>query len=172
VHLIAAEVLANASSVADAVDIVCSAEATTSTALTLMDESSAVTVEIGPGAAVIIQPENGVLAHTNHFLDAALGAGEKPGLYDPDSQQRLALVQSRLDAGPLPANVDEIVPFLYSGPGEPGLCCIPAPDAPFGKRWATLATITMENRTREMRVANGTPLDARGQEWLTLTPVG
>ncbi|NYD78330.1 C45 family autoproteolytic acyltransferase/hydolase [Arthrobacter cupressi] len=173
VHLIAAEVLANASSVADAVDIVCSAGATTSTALTLMDESSAVTAEIGPGAAVLIQPENGTLAHTNHFLDPGLAAGEKPGLYDPDSQQRLALVQSRLallDGRPLPDSVEEIVPFLYSGPGEPGLCCIPAPDAEFGRRWATLATITMENRKREMRVANGTPLDAQGQEWLALTP--
>jgi len=170
VHLVAAEVLANAGSVAEAVDIVCSAGATTSTALTLMDEASAVTAEIGPGAAVLIQPENGTLAHTNHFLDAGLAAGEKPGLYDPDSQQRLALVQSRLDEGPLPGSVDEIVPFLYSGPGEPGLCCVPAPEAAFGSRWATLATITMENRKREMRVANGTPLDARGQEWLALTP--
>lgn len=174
VHLIAAEVLANAGSVAEAVDIVCSAGATTSTALTLMDESSAVTAEIGPGAAVLIQPEDGTLAHTNHFLDEGLGAGEKPGLYDPDSQQRLALVQSRLERARLdsgvPGSVEEIVPFLYSGPGEPGLCCVPAPDAVFGQRWATLATITMENRKREMRVANGTPVDAKDQEWLALVP--
>jgi isopenicillin-N N-acyltransferase like protein len=170
VHLIAAEVLANASSVAEAVDIVCSAGATTSTALTLMDGSSAVTAEIGPGAAVLIQPENGTLAHTNHFLDERLGAGEKPGLYDPDSQQRLALVESRLASG-APGSVEEIVPFLYSGPGEPGLCCVPAPEAVFGSRWATLATITMENRKREMRVANGTPLDSREQEWVALVPV-
>ncbi|MBT8162280.1 MULTISPECIES: C45 family peptidase [Arthrobacter] len=170
IHLLTAEILANASSVEEGVDIVRSARVTTSSALTIMDEFRAVTVEISPDSVVVIQPEDGTLAHTNHFLDELLGAGEKPGLYDPDSQDRLALVHSRLRRYPVSTGVDDILPFLYSDPGQPGICCVPKPDATFGNRWATLATVTMENRKREMRVANGTPIDARTEEWMVMTP--
>ncbi|WP_332603189.1 C45 family peptidase [Arthrobacter sp. S2(2024)] len=170
IHLLAAEVLANASSVEEATSIVSSAVVSTSSALTFMDEHTAVTVEISPGVVSVILPENGTLAHTNHFLDKEFGAGEKPGLYDPDSQDRLALVQSRLDRYPASTGVDDILHFLYSDPDQPGICCVPTPDATFGNRWATLATVTMENRKCEMRVANGSPIDARAQDWYVMTP--
>ncbi|MCZ9883471.1 C45 family autoproteolytic acyltransferase/hydolase [Arthrobacter sp. B2a2-09] len=170
IHLLTAEILANASSVEEAVEIVRSARVTTSSALTIMDETKAVTAEISPASVVVVLPEKGTLAHTNHFLDHALGKGEKPGLYDPDSQDRLALVHSRLGRYPESTGVDDILPFLYSDPDQPGICCVPKPGATFGNRWATLATVTMENRKREMRVANGTPIDARAQEWFVMTP--
>jgi isopenicillin-N N-acyltransferase like protein len=170
VHLLSAAVLANASSVAEAIEILSATTVSTSSALTIMDSSRAVTVELSPAGTVVIRPENGTLAHTNHFLDGRLGAGEKPGLYDPDSQDRLALVHSRLDRYPEPTNVDDVLQFLYSDPGQPGLCCVPDPAAAFGSRWATLATVTMENGKRLMRVADGSPIDARAGEWMVLTP--
>ena len=41
--------------------------------------------------------------------------------------------------------------------GSGAICCHPAPDAPFGDRWQTLATITVRPSRREMTVRRGGP---------------
>ena len=168
VHLLIAKILANATSVAEALDLVAAAKICSSSVLTLMDGTRAVMAELSPAGVAVLEPHNGMLAHTNHFLNAALAQGEKPGLYDPDSQERYALIESRLNRYPAPTGPDDILQYLYSDPGQAAICCVPDPDGVFGDRWATLATVTMENATRTMRVAEGSPIDARGGNWLAV----
>ena len=165
VHLLIARILANATSVAEALELIADATICSSSVLTLMDGTRAVMAELSPAGVAVLEPNNGMLAHTNHFLNAALSQGEKPGLYDPDSQERYELIESRLERYPAPTGPDDILQFLYSDPGQAAMCCVPDPGAVFGTRWATLATITMENATRTMRVAEGSPIDARGNNW-------
>lgn len=167
-HVLAAAVLGNTGSVEEAIDLVRSAPIASSGALTLVDPNTGVCAELSPAGVAVLAPRGGYLPHTNHFLDTGNEPFEKPGLYDPDSQQRLALIESRLTEYPAPTQADQLAELLCSQPGQPQLCCVPAPDAPFGRRWATLATILLEPHLRRARVLAGTPLQARDGHWETL----
>lgn len=161
VHLVGARVLAEAGTLDDAVQILQSAPVSTSSAITVLTPDAAVTVELNPTGSQVVQPNHGVLLHTNHFLDPRLGQGEKPGLYDPDSQLRLGVLAERAAVGALPTVASELVPYLVSRPGDVAdLCCVPAPGATLGDRWATLATVTLDALARTMTVSAGSPLAA------------
>ena len=161
VHLVGARVLAEAGTLEQAVRILQSAPVSTSSAITVLTPDAAVTVELNRTGSQVVQPNNGVLLHTNHFLDPQLGEGEKPGLYDPDSQLRLGLLADRAAAGLLPTVATDLVQYLVSRPGDMAeLCCVPAPGATLGDRWATLATITLDAFAHTMTVSAGSPLSA------------
>ncbi|TFD17928.1 penicillin acyltransferase [Cryobacterium sp. TMT1-21] len=169
VHLVGARVLAQASTLAEAVDILLSAPVSTSSAITVVSPEGAVIVELSPVGAAVVQPQNDVLLHTNHFLDDRLAQGEKPGLYDPDSQLRLATLTDRVRLSPLPPDASGLLPFLVSQPGDPAqLCCVPADGAVLGDRWATLATITLDSAARGMTVSAGSPADTIDTETVRL----
>lgn len=162
IHLLAARLLADAESVAEAIDIVAQTPMASSGALTLVDRESVACVEISPAGTAILVPRNGFVAHTNHFLAASNAVGEKSGLYDPDSQQRLALIEARMAdavrAGSVPTCAVDLAQVLRSGPGEPQLCCVPSPDAQFGDRWSTLATIALSPASRTAQIKVGSPV--------------
>ncbi|KJQ54436.1 Acyl-coenzyme A:6-aminopenicillanic acid acyl-transferase [Microbacterium sp. SA39] len=161
IHLLTFAVLSTAESVEHALDILRRAPVSASSAITVVDALSAVTAEVSPAGIALFAPVGGWIAHSNHFLDDVLATGEKRWLYEPDSQDRLALVHSRLSRCPAPATTEELLPLLYSDPGQPALCCVPAPDAVFGDRWRTLATITVDAAERTIDVFEGSPIDAR-----------
>ncbi|TFD53808.1 penicillin acyltransferase [Cryobacterium sp. Hh11] len=161
VHLVGARVLAESGTLEEALQILQTAPVSTSSAITVLTPDAAVTVELNPTGSQVVQPRNGMLLHTNHFLDGGLGQGEKPGLYDPDSQLRLGMLLERTRVAPLPTVAAELVPYLVSRPGDVAeLCCVPAPGATLGDRWATLATITLDAAARTMTVSAGSPLAA------------
>lgn len=170
VHLVAARVLAEASTLDDAIAILQSAPVSTSSAITVVSPNAAVIVELSPHGAVVLTPnDDDVLLHTNHFLDPQLGRGEKPGLYDPDSQLRYGVLADRVAESPLPMAASELVPYLVSQPGDAAeLCCVPQPGALLGDRWATLATITLDAVARQMTVSAGSPRDAPSVPLVTL----
>lgn len=169
VHLVAARVLAEAADLAEAVAMLRSAPVSTSSAITVLDPDGAAIVELSPRGAVVLEPTDGALIHTNHFLDAELGRGEKPGLYDPDSQLRYSMLAQRVAATPLPTEVTALVPYLVSRPGDLAeLCCVPALGATLGDRWATLATISIDAAAHSMRVSVGSPLDAETRDGIVL----
>lgn len=164
VHLVGARVLAEAGSLDEAVQILQSAPVSTSSAITVLTPDAAVTVELNPTGSKVVRPQNGVLLHTNHFLDPILGRGEKPGLYDPDSQLRLGVLAERVASRPVPTTAAHLVPFLVSRPGDVAeLCCLPAEGTTLGDRWATLATITLDSLARTMTVSAGSPLAAEDE---------
>ncbi|MEV2269930.1 C45 family peptidase [Nonomuraea africana] len=168
VHLLAATVLEEAGSVAEALDLVRSAPISASSSFTLFDRESAVTTDVTPVGVFVVEPVNGTVIRTNHFLSPVPSAGEKKELYQPDSGERYDLVASRFARRPAPRSASGLLGFLYSDPGEPGLCCVPDMTLPLGQRWATLSTIMLEPAGRSARIAEGSPLDARGQPWRTL----
>lgn len=168
VHVLAAAVLGTAGSVAEALGLLRAAPISTSGAFTLLDTSTAVCAELSPRGVSVIAQRGGYLPHTNHFLDARNTPFEKPGLYEPDSQDRLRLIASRLESYPTPERAEDLVSYLQSDPGQPQLCCVPAPGAVFGQRWATLATVLLEPEHRRARILAGSPLQARHGTWDTL----
>ncbi|GAB3123373.1 C45 family autoproteolytic acyltransferase/hydolase [Glaciibacter psychrotolerans] len=171
VHLVSARVLAEAGTIEEAVEILTSAPVSTSSAITVLSPTAAVIVELSPRGAVVLEPVDGVLLHTNHFLDAGLGQGEKPGLYDPDSQLRHGVLVERVAREPLPSVAAQIVPYLLSAPGDLAqLCCVPEAGAVLGDRWATLATVTLDPAARVMTVNAGSPRDTADATTVRLTP--
>ncbi|MFB6500907.1 MULTISPECIES: C45 family autoproteolytic acyltransferase/hydolase [unclassified Streptomyces] len=171
VHLLAATVLEEAASVAEALETVRSAPVTASSSFTLFDLTTAVTTDITPVGVFVIEPTDGTLIRTNHFLSPVPRTAEKTELYQPDSGDRHALVASRFarDPKPQPQDPDELLEFLVSGPGEPQLCCVPDMTLLLGQRWATLATVMLDPGSRTARVVDGSPLDARERPPRTLT---
>ncbi|MFI6880966.1 C45 family autoproteolytic acyltransferase/hydrolase [Streptomyces sp. NPDC050400] len=171
VHVLAATVLAEAGSAAEAVAIVRSAPLASSGSFALFDAAGdAVLLDISPVGVHEIRPDamTGALLRTNHFLTPSLTADEKSWLYQPDSGERRAFMAQRLQ-GELPSTVDELAALLVTGDGEPPVTCLPDPAKPLGQRWASLATVTLDPATRTARVLDGTPADIGTTPWRVLT---
>lgn len=169
VHLLAAAVLEEAGSVGEALDLVRSASVSASSSFTLFDRETVVTADITPIGVFVVEPVGGTVIRTNHFLSPEPRAGEKSELYQPDSGERYDLIAARLARGPRPRSAADLLGFLYSGPGQPPLCCVPDMTLPLGERWATLSTIVLEPASRTARIAEGSPLEARDRPWRVLT---
>ncbi|WP_331770287.1 C45 family peptidase [Embleya sp. NBC_00888] len=169
VHVLAAIVLEEAGSVAEAVEIVRGAPIASSGSFSLFDESTAVLLDVSPVGVFEIAPRNGVLVRTNHFLTPTPAADEKTWLYQPDSGERYDFVRARLGRRGAPNAAGELVDYLVTGAGEPPVTCRPDPDKPLGQRWATLATVVLEPAARTATVLDGTPAEARARTWRTLT---
>lgn len=166
VHLACARVLAECSTIDEASWLLRHAPVTTSSAITVLSADAAVTVELSPHGASVVKPSKGVLAHTNHFLTEQLALGEKPGLYEPDSQERLALLTKRSTTRPPATPADLVSSLSAHAPDGAEICCHPEAGAVFGHRWMTLATITLEPSLRQMRVCTGGPLESNSNEWM------
>nr|WP_052074078.1 C45 family peptidase [Rhodococcus fascians] len=168
IHLLSAHVLNNAGSTAEAVDLMRSLPIATSSAFTLLDANTATCAELSPNGVSIVDAQRGFLPHTNHFLDNANAAEERTELYSPDSQDRFGLLTSRIERYASPIDADDLVEYLYSDQDQPHLSCYPAPDAVFGTRWATLATVIIEPALRKVQILDCTPLDVRRRQWRVL----
>lgn len=178
VHVLAALVLEEAGSVAEAVELVRGAPLTSSGSFALFDESDAALLDLSPAGVFTVPPEHGIHVRTNHFLTPAPAAGEKTWLYQPDSTARRALVRSRLAEAPGPGHAaatdgsgaaDELARYLVTGPGEAPVTCLPDPAAPFGRRWGSLATVALDPADRTARILDGTPADLPAHTWRVLT---
>ncbi|MEV8593293.1 C45 family peptidase [Streptomyces sp. NPDC052012] len=169
VHVLAAVVLEEAGSVAEAVEIVRSAPLASSGSFALFDDTDAVLLDLSPAGVFEVPARDGTLVRTNHFLTPVPAAGEKTWLYQPDSGERHDFVRARLARRPPPATVDDLAECLVTGPGEPPVTCLPDPDKPLGGRWASLATLTLEPATRTARILDGTPADIGARDWRVLT---
>ncbi|MFT4229150.1 MAG: C45 family autoproteolytic acyltransferase/hydrolase [Microbacterium sp.] len=146
VHAVARAILDEAESIADAEAIVRSAALSASTVFTVfggVEDVRAVSIEASPAGVAVVEPVEGVLVHTNSFLDPALAAGDTDA---PD-----ALSAERLD------HLREVAPNLVGGDvaaraaafagtaGEAAVVCFHDPQTvPVQDRWATLLTVGVD----------------------------
>ena len=110
------------------------------------DGGAVCTVELSPAGPGFVTPDDrGVLAHTNHFLAA-------PGQQADDDGAARARPVLRLDharrawrgaAGTIDESTRSVRDASHRGGSERDLLP-PRPDAAFGDRWATLATMVTE----------------------------
>ncbi|MEK2494487.1 C45 family peptidase [Kitasatospora purpeofusca] len=171
VHVLAAVVLAEAGSVAEAVDLVRGAPLTSSGSFALFDGTDATLLDLSPAGVFAVAPdERGLLVRTNHFLTPVPAAEEKSWLYQPDSGERHDFVRARLARlRPLPDTSQALARCLVTGPGEPPVTCLPDPAEALGRRWASLATVALDPATRTAAVLDGTPAELGARPWRTLT---
>jgi isopenicillin-N N-acyltransferase-like protein len=162
VHIVARHILDEATTVEEAADIARSAQVCASTVLTAVDRHGAACLELCPAGLGEIRPRDGVLLHTNHFLDPQLAKGEDNRDEDPGSWDRLEALEQRV--GELHAAPDlSDVMKLHDAP----VCCHPEPGAPFGERYATLATIALDVAGGHLRLRAGGPC-AEASPWITV----
>jgi isopenicillin-N N-acyltransferase-like protein len=162
VHILARSVLDTSRDIGEALTLIGATTVSASSALTLTahddGEAIALTAEVFPGGPRFVLPgPDGLLLHTNHFLDPHAARHERANQFGPDSYLRLAVLRRRLarrggnDPDSLLAAMDS-----HCG-GSGGVCSHPAAGAPLGARYATLATVSLDVRHGAMKVRAGGP---------------
>ncbi len=121
----------------------------------------AVDLETAPGdhARVSWQlPSDGILIHTNHFIDLPDGVDEVSVYAMPDSLVRLQRATARLREPGVAWDVDSLAEVLGDHAGWPdSVCCHPNPRGEGSKQWATVMSVVMSPAERRMWLASGNP---------------
>ncbi|SEL21876.1 C45 family autoproteolytic acyltransferase/hydolase [Streptacidiphilus jiangxiensis] len=170
VHVLARHVLDTCGSVDEAARLAMATPVAASSSLTLagyeQGRARAATVELSPAEPALLRPgTDGYLLRTNHFVDPTLAAGEALATEDPDTRHRLDALHARTALRPAPdtsALLDTLDHHLADGAA---LCCHADPAEPLGKRWETLATVSIDVTSSRLHVHAGGPCTARGTEW-------
>lgn len=168
-HVLATAMLEQCGTIDEALAFIREAPISASSAFTMVEQGRAVSVELSPSGIFVVPMTDDRVIRTNHFLTEAPSAHEKTEMYEPDSSERMALIEERFARYPEPRHPEALAEFLYSDTGQPPLCAVPDMTKPFGERWATLATMILDPAHRTAQIAAGSPIDARGGGWFTLT---
>jgi isopenicillin-N N-acyltransferase-like protein len=171
VHMVARRILDEACTLDEAIGIARSAPVSASTAITVATfdgrGGDACVLELSPAGLGVVPPgADGVLLHTNHFVDPALVPGEWDDDDRPGSFDRYALLQKRSDAlgDADPARRAEAL--LSHAPDAP-VCAHADPSQPPGEHWETLATIALDVAAGRLHVHKGGPCGATPATWRT-----
>lgn len=171
VHAVARRVLDTAQDVAQAEQLIRSADLGASTCFTILDPTRARCLEAAPSGVAPVPTAHGWIVHTNHFLDEDLRRGDQLVTTEPETVDRERVLQKRVAGHPEPVNADAMAALLCAhieADGAP-VCCHPDPTAPFGDHWETLATVVLDPAARRMDVARGGPCHVTPTSWLHLT---
>lgn len=174
VHVLARAALDLPGGVPDALSMLGAAVTSASTVLTVVaaDENgvAAMCGELSPlGPRWILPDDDGILVHTNHFLDPHLAVGDQEPRNAPDSWFRYDVVRRRL-RGRGPVTRDDLVGLMASHLNAGGsVCCHAAPGSALDGDWSTLATVSLDVRAGRLHVREGGPCGSVSTGW-TVVP--
>lgn len=170
VHAVARRVLDQATTIAEAVDIAASATLSASTVLTVAtydgERGDAACIELSPAGQAVVRPDDGILVHTNHFLDAGLARGDLVPS-SASTYRRLKQVRERRDlvSAADPLRRTEAL-RVHEVDGAP-VCCHPDPEVSFDQRWESLLTMVLDLDRGMLDFHDGRPCDVRADSWQT-----
>ncbi|WP_119695766.1 C45 family autoproteolytic acyltransferase/hydolase [Microbacterium halotolerans] len=163
VHILARRILDEASTVDEAVAIAEAVPLSASTVITLVTRDRAVCVELAPsGIAVIDAVPGQLLAHTNHFIDDGLSAGEVT-VYASTTAERLACLTDHADKIAVPTGLERAL-ALGAVPDAP-ISMRPRPESPRHLQWASKATITIDVAEPAIELHEGGPAEVTSEGW-------
>lgn len=118
----------------------------------------AVTIEAAPNDARILSPDNGLLIHTNHFLNPeGLGVVEPPREGWSSTSDRLDRM-GQLLRSKHPVGVEDIQTYLSDHQTYPhSICCHEDLDLRPGQRYRTVTSVVMDLHVRELFLSDGPP---------------
>lgn len=169
VHAVARRVLDTARSVAEAVDLVCSASLTASAAMTVLEfdggQARGVVIELSPDGVAVREAEDGYLLHTNHFLDPGLAAGDRLIPIGDDTLSRMTRLRELREVLRR-AGRTEVAGGLVShwADGAP-ICAHPRDDAAETNRWETKMTFSLDLATPSLGLHPGGPCAVAEGGW-------
>ena len=163
VHILARRVLDEAENIDEAIAIAESAPLSASTVLTVVAPDRAACIELAPDGVAVIDAVHGeLLAHTNHFLDERLSAGEV-ALYASTTVERLACLTDHPDLVALPTGIDRAL-ALGAVPDAP-ISMRPRAESPRHLQWASKATLTIDVASPALEFHAGAPADVTRERW-------
>lgn len=169
VHVVADRILAEASTVDDAMAVARSARLSASSVLTVVTADAASCLELSPAGVAELPAVDGKLVHTNHFLDPSLAPGERTVPEESTTTARLAELRTRAAALAAPDRTARATALLaHTGDGAP-LCAHADPALPPHTRWASLATISIDVAARRLDVHEGGPCRVSAGTWQSLS---
>lgn len=167
VHAVARAVLDGAASMLDAAELAASAATCASTVFTCVSydrasgRADAGAIEVSPIGTRVVPAEAGVVAHTNHFLDPWLAAGEATDEQDSwERQEHLIAQRSRVVEGREPtATLPDVARLLgFTSTGQPAPVCVHAdPAQPVAEQWETLLSVRTDPVRGELEWFPGSP---------------
>jgi isopenicillin-N N-acyltransferase like protein len=143
VHVLLRRLLAECTTVEEALALLCGARVSASSAVTVATPGELATVELSPGGANVVRGG----FHTNHFL-VPPAAGVDSGLPESHSTElRLEIIRTQ-----------PLLEALRSHEGHPwGVCRHGDDSVPWEENTVTLASVIMDLAARRLRVAFGRP---------------
>lgn len=162
VHIVSRAVLDDAVDVDSALSLIASATVSASSALTVVgpgvDGTTAVTAELWPGGPSVVPAADGLLLHTNHFLDADAAAGDTEPTEAPDTLDRYEVLRRELGGRGQDLDLSSALAVLTDHSGGSGaLCCHPDPSDPATEQYQTLATVRLDLARGGVDCTAGTP---------------
>ncbi|QNN54525.1 C45 family autoproteolytic acyltransferase/hydolase [Nocardioides mesophilus] len=147
VHLLSRRILDEAQSFDDAWKIA-QAPTSASTSLTVLDaEGTAATIELFPGGPGRLDPSDGLLVRTNHFVSPEGEAGCLAATLGTGSATRRAKLEQAFAAGP-PASPEQVVTAMtdhdLTEDGAGAICAHPDRDTDPVLWHRTLATVALD----------------------------
>ncbi len=161
VHLLSRAILDDAASCDDAVKIASAAWTSASTSLTVVDEhGGAASVELFPGGPGVLEPTDGVLVRTNHFVSEDGRDGCLASTISPSTEVRRRHLLDAF-AGRVPETAAEVVDAMTHHDGLGGVCRhqFTDPDPVLWHR--TLATVALDVAGSTLDVREGGPCGHR-----------
>jgi isopenicillin-N N-acyltransferase-like protein len=159
VHLVLRRLLGEAASTGDAWALLRETPVSASSCITVLDAAGdGAHFELSPAGVARIEPRDGLLAHSNHFLDETLAEGEaaQPPDWMPGSHARLAATRRAA-----PRELSEGLALLATHESDPQAIC--RHDEPSGEPnrplVGTVVSIAMRPGVPELRVAAGQPCE-------------
>jgi isopenicillin-N N-acyltransferase-like protein len=161
VHLLARAILDDAASTREAVDIASAARTSAATSLTVVDTAGdAVSVELFPGGAGLVEPTDGLLVRTNHFVSDAGRDGCLASTIGVSTELRRDHLLDTF-AGRRPGSASEVLEAMHHHLPDGGVCRHPLTDTDPVLWHRTLATVAIDVRARTLDVRADGPCGQR-----------
>jgi isopenicillin-N N-acyltransferase-like protein len=159
VHLVLRRLLEEATSTDDAWELLRETPYSASSCVTVVDAAGGgACFELSAAGVARIEPRDGLLAHTNHFLDKALAANEaqQPPAWLPGSRARLATAERAA-----PRDLAGAVAVLGDHTSDPQSICRhdEPPGEPGRPLVDTVVSLAMRPGVPELQVAAGRPCE-------------
>ena len=156
VHLLSRHVLETAGSAKEAVELARAADVSASTSLTVVDADDAASVELFPGGPGVLEPEDGLLVRTNHFVTEPARSGCLAAAIGPGSGMRRETLLGSLSSAS-PTTAEEAVAAMHHHADVGGVCAHPDTTLDPVLQHSTLATVVLDVPAGTLDVTPGGP---------------
>ncbi len=166
IHVLLRVVLAECGSVEEVAELlagepVCASSCFTVAAASGDDGTESAAFEISPAGVARLEPDDGLLLHTNHFLRPPVGTTDVIRDTWPDTLTRLEELRRLVDSLPDSAAPAAAAIALRSHAGLPTSICYHGANNPdYRKRTETLASVLIEPARARMTLSDGPPCSA------------
>jgi isopenicillin-N N-acyltransferase-like protein len=126
------------------------------------DDAAIAAFEVSPGGVVRLEPVEGVVVHTNHFVGDLASYSDRILPDWPDTVARLSELELRVAAQSAPLDVYAVQALLRShDAGLIAICCHDPANPIYADRQESLASIVLRLNDRSIEISDGPPCTNR-----------